>query len=83
MYLMYFVYIVECMDGSLYTGITTDLHRRMAEHAEGVASRYTRARKFKCLRYSETAKNRATASQREYEIKQLSKRAKVALCATK
>ena len=76
---MYTVYIIECADGTLYTGITTDLERRLHEHRRGVASRYTRAKGFKALRYQETHIDRSRASVREYEIKQLSRTAKIQL----
>lgn len=79
---MYTVYILECADGSLYTGITTDLKRRMEEHALGTASRYTKAKKFLRLRYWENQSDRSQASQREYAIKQLSRAEKFALIAS-
>ena len=76
---MYFVYIVECADGTLYTGITTDVARRMEEHRRGVASRYTRARKFHSLRYQENCPDRSVATAREVQIKRLSRSAKLRL----
>ncbi len=66
---MYYVYILECKDGSLYTGITTDLERRLAEHKSGKGAKYTRARKAGEIVYSERKRNRSTASRREAEIK--------------
>ena len=66
---MYVVYIIECGDGSLYTGITTDLARRFAEHEKGTASHYTAAKKAQKLVYSERQPNRSSALKREAEIK--------------
>ena len=66
---MYFIYILKCKDGTLYTGITTDLERRFAEHKSGKGSKYARARKAGKIVYSEKKKNRSTASKREAEIK--------------
>ena len=76
---MYTVYIIECADGTLYTGITTDLERRLHEHRRGVASRYTRAKGFKALRYQEVYPDRSSASVREYALKRLSRAKKMAL----
>ena len=76
----WFVYIVECNDASLYTGITTDLARRLADHNSGVASaRYTRARRPVKLVYHETATCRSSATRREMEIKGLSRAEKLRL----
>ena len=76
----WFVYLLRCADNTLYTGITTDLNRRLAEHNgeknSNKGARYTRHRRPVCLVYSETLANRAGASQREYAIKQLSRTAK-------
>lgn len=66
---MYFVYILKCKDSSLYTGITTDLVRRLAEHKSGAGAKYTRSRKVGKLVYSERKRNRSTASRREAQIK--------------
>ncbi len=66
------VYMVECADGTLYTGITTDVVRRMSEHNDSAkGARYTRAKRPVRLVYSEEAADRSTASKREYELKQL------------
>lgn len=69
------VYIVHCSDGTFYTGIATDVARRIAEHnGEGRAgARYTRARRPVKLVYQEEAEDRSAAGQREYAIKQLSR----------
>jgi putative endonuclease len=75
--------MLRCADGSLYTGITTDLDRRLAEHnGDGPAgARYTRSRRPVQLVYSEVACNRSEASQREMTIKRLDRARKLALCA--
>lgn len=72
------VYIVRCSDNSLYTGITTDLAKRMKEHNSGNKSgaKYTRARTPVTLVYSEEAEDRSQAARREYEIKKMDKRSK-------
>jgi len=67
------VYILECSDGSLYTGITTDLARRIAEHEQGNGARYTKGRGPFNLKYMEYCNNRAEASRREISIKALSR----------
>lgn len=68
----WFVYIVSCADNSLYTGITTDLARRLAEHNSiKKGARYTRTRRPVQLVYSEMHENRSQASKREYAIKRL------------
>ena len=77
------VYMLRCADGTLYTGITTDVTRRIAEHngEGGLGARYTRGRRPVQLVYVEAAANRASASRREAEIKQLDRARKLALCA--
>lgn len=78
----WFVYMLHCADGTLYTGITTDINRRLAEHngEGGLGARYTRSRRPVSLAYSEPAANRAEASRREAAIKQLNRAGKQALC---
>ena len=78
----WFVYIVRCADGSLYTGITNDLDRRLVQHNAGTASRYTRSRLPVTLEYEEEQPNKSTALKRELEIKALSRTAKEALIQT-
>lgn len=74
------VYMVACADGSLYTGITTDLVRRLAEHnSVRGGARYTRPRRPVRLVYSERAASRSAAAKREYRIKQLPAAGKKAL----
>ena len=75
------VYILKCIDETLYTGITTDVERRISEHESGKGARYTRGRKPFQLVYKEFCENRAKASQRELEIKALSRGKKIALIA--
>jgi predicted GIY-YIG superfamily endonuclease len=73
------VYILRCSDGSLYTGITNDLPKRLEAHAVGKASKYTRSRLPVRLAYSEPQKSKSAALKREAAIKQLSRRQKDAL----
>lgn len=67
------VYLVRCRDGSLYTGITNDLPRRLKAHNAGRASRYTRARLPVALAYSEPQESQSAALKREATIKKLSR----------
>jgi len=76
---MYYVYILRCSDGSLYTGITTDPERRLEEHNSGTGAKYTRCRRPVSMVYTETAENRSEASKREAAIKALSRAQKLAL----
>jgi putative endonuclease len=76
---MYFVYIIECGDGSFYTGITTDVSRRFTEHKNKTASRYTRARGVVRVVYTEIQSDRSSASKREAEIKKMNRRGKSCL----
>lgn len=71
------VYILECEDGSLYTGITTDMNRRIQEHKSGKGGNYTRSHKPLRLVYTESCRDRSDASKREYEIKALSRKKKL------
>ena len=73
------VYVVECADGTYYTGYTTDVDRRVAEHDAGEGARYTRGRAPVELRHVERYDSRSAAMSREYEIKQLSRAQKEAL----
>ena len=78
----WWVYVLRCADGSLYTGITTDVSRRLAEHNGGrVGARYTRSRRPVQLVYAEAACDRAEALRREAAIKRLDRARKLALCA--
>lgn len=75
------VYIIECADGSLYTGIATDLERRVRQHngEQAGGPRYTRSRRPVRLLWSETARDRSVAQQREAAIKNLDRMAKLRL----
>lgn len=76
---MYFVYLLQCKDKSIYTGITTDVARRFKEHQAGKGGAYTRAKKAVKLLYSEKCKDRSTALKREAQIKQWPREKKLAL----
>ena len=70
------VYILQCADGTLYTGITNDLDARISAHEAGTGAKYTRGRGPFKLVFREVARDRPSASRREIEIKALSRRAK-------
>lgn len=70
----WFVYMLRCADNSLYTGVTTDVERRLKEHNEAkLGAKYTRAKRPVALVYEESAESRSAACQREYQLKQLRK----------
>ena len=75
----WFVYILRCADGSLYTGVTTDLTRRCEQHNNGTASRYTRSRRPIKLVYQEPQRSQSLALKREAAIKKLTRRQKLAM----
>ena len=75
----WFVYILQCADGSLYTGITNDLNRRLEQHNTGTASRYTRSRLPVTLVYHEEPTTKGMALKRELAFKSLSRKEKEAL----
>jgi putative endonuclease len=76
----WFVYIVQCSDNTLYTGISMDPEARVAEHNTGQnAAKYTRARRPVSLLYTEPTASRSAALKREVAIKRLSRQAKLAL----
>lgn len=77
------VYILECADGTLYTGISNDVDKRIAAHEAGTGAKYTRGRGPFALRYCEECGDRADASRREMEIKSLTRDAKEALIEAK
>lgn len=79
----YYCYIIECADGTLYTGMTNDTERRMHQHDLGRGARYTRSRRPLRLVYIEQQSDRTTAMRRERVIKTLSRKRKLALIATK
>ena len=76
------VYLLRCRDGSLYTGITNDLPKRLKTHAAGKASRYTRSRLPVSLAYTEPQPSKSRALKREAAIKKLSRRQKEGLVGT-
>jgi UV DNA damage endonuclease len=75
----WFVYLLRCADGSLYTGITKDVKRRCRQHNDGTASRYTRSRRPVRLVYQEVHFNQSLALKREAAIKALNRRGKLAM----
>ncbi len=77
----WYVYVLRCADGSLYTGVTVDLERRIVEHNKNdrLAAKYTRPRRPVELVYSELLPTRAAACRRESEIKNMQKREKETL----
>lgn len=74
------VYILECGDGTLYTGMTDDLQRRIALHNAGKGAKYTRGRGPLRLCYQELCQTRSQALREEYRIKHLSRQEKILLC---
>ena len=79
----WFVYLVRCLDGSFYAGVTTDLKRRVRQHNGEIlgGANYTRARRPVALAWYEECENRSVAQQREYSVRRLSKREKQRLVA--
>lgn len=75
----HYVYVLECADGSLYTGYTTDVERRVAEHDAGEGAKYTRGRTPVSLVHTESFETRSEAMSREYAIKGLSRAEKESL----
>lgn len=76
---MYYVYVVECKDGSLYTGWTMDIETRLAKHNQGKGAKYTRSRYPVVLKYSEVLESKSEAMCREWAIKKLSREEKTKL----
>jgi len=76
----YFVYMVQCSDDTLYTGIATDVKRRLQEHNNSdKGAKYTKVRRPVKLVYSEASENRSSATKREIAIKKLSREKKLEL----
>ena len=73
----WFVYILECYDESLYTGITNDLDKRMLAHKSGKGSKYVRAKRFKKILHAISVKDKSEAAKMEYAIKQLERNDKI------
>ena len=76
---MYYVYLLRCADGTLYTGFTNDLARRLAAHNAGRGAKYTRGRRPGELVYWESFSNKSSALRRECAIKRLSRAEKLSL----
>lgn len=79
----WFVYMLRCGDGTLYTGATDDMPRRLAAHRAGKGAKYTRGRGPLELVYQEQVPDKSAALKREYQIKRLTKQEKEALLAEK
>jgi len=76
------VYLLQCSDGTYYTGITNDIDRRLNEHNESArGARYTRARRPVVLVYREACESRSAAARREWELRKLPRTAKQSLAA--
>lgn len=75
----WYVYILQCADGTLYTGITTDVNRRLNEHNSGKGAKYTRTRLPVMIVAVSEAGSRSEASKEEYRIKQLTREQKLKL----
>lgn len=76
---MWYVYILECADGTLYTGITNNLIKRLETHNKGKGAKYTRARLPVRLQASFEVENKSLAAKEEYRIKQLTREQKLKL----
>ena len=73
------VYILECKDGTLYTGVSNDLERRVKQHNLGLGARYTKMRLPVVLKWSKDIDDKSQAFKEEYRIKQLTRREKMLL----
>jgi putative endonuclease len=73
----WFVYIIECWDESLYTGITNDIKNRMSAHKKGTGSKYVKRKRFKRLLHTIKAVDKIDAAKMEYRIKQLERNDKI------
>jgi putative endonuclease len=81
---MYYLYILRCLDGTLYTGIALDVARRVAEHnSPNLGAKYTRSRRPVRLLYTQPFESRAKATSEEYRVKQLTRAQKLALVKKK
>ena len=79
---MNYTYILKCMDGSLYTGWTNDIDKRLKAHNEGKGAKYTKGRRPVKLVYVEEFKTKEEAKRREYEIKHMTRKEKEKLVGT-
>ncbi len=77
----WFVYLLECANGRLYTGITTDLEKRFLKHSSGKGAIFTRLNRPKCMLAAHPCKNRSEASKLEYSVKKLTPAGKYQLAA--
>lgn len=75
----FFVYVLQCNDRTLYTGITNDIEKRLKAHSSGKGAKYTRRRLPVKLLYKETHPDKSSALRRELEIKRLSRKDKIGL----
>jgi len=80
---MNYVYIVECSDSTFYTGWTNNLEKRIAMHSNGTGAKYTKGRGPVKLIYNEEFEDKKDAMKREYEIKKLTRKAKLILIKDK
>lgn len=78
---MSYVYILRCKDNTFYTGYAMDIERRLEEHQQGIASKYTRGRTPVELVYLESLPTKSAAMQREFQIKKLTRQQKQRLIA--
>ncbi|MBU6501023.1 MAG: GIY-YIG nuclease family protein [Patescibacteria group bacterium] len=76
---MYYLYMLQCSDGSLYTGITNDIAKRFSEHKNKIGGRYTRSHEVKKILYTEKYRTKSGALKRELEIKSWRREKKLAL----
>ena len=76
------LYMLECKDGTLYTGITDNLKRRLAAHSAGKGAKYTHGRTPLTLRYTESCEDHPEALRREIQVKKLPRAQKILLCST-
>ena len=76
---MWYVYMLRCTDGAVYTGITDNINRRFKEHVQGKGGRYTNYNRPKQILHKEPFENRIDAEKREQQIKRWSKTKKIAL----
>lgn len=81
--MFWYVYMLRCGDGTLYTGVTDDVERRLAAHRAGKGAKYTRGRGPLELVYTEEVPDKSAALRREYQIKRLPKQKKEGLIAKK
>lgn len=78
----WYLYILQCGDGSLYTGVTNDVEKRLEAHRQGKGAKYTRGRGPLQLVYREVCRDRSHALQREIQVKKLSKPQKLLLISS-